>query len=444
MARLVTEKERNLILNSDILKDYPKFKEFLENTPTLDDSEIGILDEDMRNFFIGGIFNAVKGKAPKEWEVDKSKTLENDEEEPKNCQICNHPIKNLYYIKNKMNGKYMVVGSICVNHFGILDKNELDKLLKERAIIKRREEINKAINNIEKTFRELELFIEKSPIIIKNKIIKQFMFLKNEASSLHKKYIESDLENHEKNEIINKIKEILSKIKVEEDNINEYIDKNKNNKFVATKNIFKSIDYDDKSRIDLEEEGFISDKNIFRIKDSEFIKSLIDDFNNYLMDYNMKIIGIYESSRDIYYQIDIGNRGFTIVDYKYKDFAFNYGSLLFGEQALEDINVDNIFKNSIIRSDETIKTIIESIEQIIEKRSFQLNDVNKQFDEIIIKNCKNDRYIIIKLSETIEKFKDLALDTSKKLEREVISYILSHKDTKSESEMSRHKRITNL
>ena len=49
------------------------------------------------------------------------------------------------------------------------------------------------------------------------------MFLKNEASSLHKKYIESDLENHEKNEIINKIKEILSKIKVEEDNINEYI-----------------------------------------------------------------------------------------------------------------------------------------------------------------------------------------------------------------------------
>ena len=198
------------------------------------------------------------------------------------------------------------------------------------------------------------------------------------------------------------------------------------------------------SRIDLEEEGFISDKNIFRIKDSEFIKSLIDDFNNYLMDYNMKIIGIYESSRDIYYQIDIGNRGFTIVDYKYKDFAFNYGSLLFGERALEDINVNNIFKNSIIRSDETIKTIIESIEQIIEKRSFQLNDVNKQFDEIIIKNCKNDRYIIIKLSETIEKFKDLALDTSKKLEREVISYILSHKDTKSESEMSRHKRITNL
>ena len=444
MARLVTEKEKNLILNSDILKDYPKFKVFLENTPTLDDSEIDTLDKDMRNFFTGGIFNAVKGKAPKEWEVDKSKTVESNEEEIKNCQICNHPIKNLYYIKNKINEKYMVVGSICVNYFGILDKSELDKLLKERAIIKRREEINKSINNIEKSFQELELFIEKSPIIIKNKIIKQFMFLKNEAFNLHKKYIESNLENHEKNEIINKIKEILSQIKVEENNISEYIDKNKDNKFVATRNIFRSIDSNDKFRNDLEEDGFISDKNIFRIRDTKFIKSIIDDFNNYLIDYNMKIIGTYESSRDIYYQIDIGNRGFTIVDYKYKDFAFNYGSLLFGEQALEDISVNNIFKNSIIRSDETIKTIIESIEEIIEKRSFQLDDVNKQFDEIIIKNCKNNRYIIIKLSETIEKFKDLALNTSKKLEREVIGYILSHKDTKSENEINRHKRITNL
>ena len=209
--------------------------------------------------------------------------------------------------------------------------------------------------------------------------------------------------------------------------------------------IKESIKLDfDYSEYDLEEDGFISDKNIFRIRDTKFIKSIIDDFNNYLIDYNMKIIGTYESSRDIYYQIDIGNRGFTIVDYKYKDFAFNYGSLLFGEQALEDISVNNIFKNSIIRSDETIKTIIESIEEIIEKRSFQLDDVNKQFDEIIIKNCKNNRYIIIKLSETIEKFKDLALNTSKKLEREVIGYILSHKDTKSENEINRHKRITNL
>lgn len=446
MSKLVTLSQRNLLLKSDILKDYPELRTFLETTPDKDSSEIYTLDKEVQNLFKSGIFNAISNKAPQEWEVDKDKTLESGKElkHTTNCEICNTKIKNICYIKNKMNNNRLIVGSTCVTYFGILDKKELDKILKEREIIKRREEINKSINSIEKTFQELDLFIEKSPIVIKNKVIKQFVSLKNEAFNLYKKYIESNLEKNEKNEIINKIKEILPKIKVEKNHISEYIDNNKNNKFVVTKNIFKSIDFNDKYRTDLEEEGFISDKNIFRIRDAKFIKSVIDDFNNYLIDYNMKIIGIYELSRDIYYQIDIGNRGFTIVDYKYKDFAFNYGSLLFGEQALDDISVHNIFKNSIIRSEETIKTIIESIEQIIEKRSFELDDVNKQFDEIIIKNCNNDRYIIIKLSETIEKFKELALDTSKKLEKDVIKYILSHKDTKNKNEINIHRRITNF
>ncbi len=242
MTRLVIEKEKNLILNSDIIKDYPKFKAFLKNTPTMDSSEIHDLDDEMRNFFEGGIFQAVSSRAPKEWEVDKTKTLEVDkvEDEVKNCQICNHPIKKLCYIKNKINKKQLIVGSTCVTQFGILDKNELDKILKEREIIKRREEINKSINNIEKILRELELFIEKSPIIVKNTVINKFMSLKDEAIKLHKKYIDFNLDSFEKDKIINKIKENLSKIKDEKNNINEYIETNKNNKFVVTKNIFKS------------------------------------------------------------------------------------------------------------------------------------------------------------------------------------------------------------
>lgn len=444
MARLVIEREKNLILKSDILNDYPKFKEFLENTPVLDESEIHILDEEMRNFFEGGIFDAVISRAPKEWEVDKAKTLELEDKDIKNCQICNHPIKNLFYIINKINKKYMIVGSTCVTKFGILDKNELDKLLKERETIKRREEINKSINNIEKTFRELELFIEKSPIIIKNKVINKFISLKEEAFSLYEKYINFNLETHEKNDITSKIKEILIKIKDEKNKINEYIDTNKNAKFIVTKDIFKSIDYNDECRNNLQEEGFVSYKNIFRIKDIKFIKSLINDFNKYLINQNMKIIGAYESSREVYYQIDIGNTGFAIVDYKYKDFAFNYGSLVFGEEALDDISVDKIFKNSKIRSEKAITTVIDTIADIVENRDFELDDVNRQFDEIIIKNCKNNRYIILSLKETIEKFKGLLLTTSKKVEREVISYILSCKNTKGKNEMKSYRRKTNI
>ncbi len=171
---------------------------------------------------------------------------------------------------------------------------------------------------------------------------------------------------------------------------------------------------------------------------------MIDDFNMHLIHHNMKIIGAEEFQRNIYYKIDIGNKGFAIVDYKYNDFALSYGSLAFGEEALEDISIDNIFKNSKIRSEKTITTIIDSIGNIIAKRNFDLEDVNTQFNELIIRNCKNDRYIILNLKETIEKFKELAILNSKKLDREVVNYVLSCKNTKGKNEMDSYRRKTNI
>ncbi|RDY22926.1 hypothetical protein CHF27_010940 [Romboutsia maritimum] len=446
MSKLVTLSQRNLLLKSDILKDYPKLKSFLETTPDMDSSELHTLDKEVRNLFNSKIFNAISNKAPQEWEVDKDRTLESAKE-LKNitrCQICNTKIKNICYIKNKINNNRLIVGSTCVTYFGILDKKELEKILSEREIIRRRAEINKSINNIEKTFQELDLFIEKSPIIIKNKVINKFVVLKSEAVDLHTKYIDSNLDSNEKIKIINRIKDILPKIRVEKNKIIEYIDKNKVNKFIVTKGIYRSVGYDDRCIPDLEEDGFVSERNIFRVKDIKFIKSIIGDFNKHLIDHNMKIIRAYEYARDIYYQIDMGNKRYAIVDYKYSDFAFNYGSLVFGEEPLEEISLDKVFRNSKIRSEVTINTILNSIEDIIIKKEFELEDVNKEFNEIIIKNCKNDRYIILNFSETIDIFKELAISSNKKLHKDVIDYILSCKNTKSYYEMDSYRRQTSI
>lgn len=446
MSKLVTLSQRNLLLKSDILKDYPKLKSFLETTPDIDSSELHTLDNEVRNLFNSRIFNAISNKAPQEWEVDKDRTLESAKE-LKNitrCQICNTKIKNICYIKNKINNNRLIVGSTCVTYFGILDKRELDKILSERETIRRRAEINKSINNIEKTFQELDLFIEKSPIIIKNKVISKFTALKSEAVNLHTRYIDFNLDSYEKKNVIDRIKEILPNIRAEKSKIIEYIDKNKEDKFVVTKGMYRSVGYDDRCIPDLEEDGFVSERNIFRVKDIKFIKSIIGDFNKHLIDHNMKIIRAYEYARDIYYQIDMGNKRYAIVDYKYSDFAFNYGSLVFGEEPLEEISLDKVFRNSKIRSEVTINTILNSIEDIIIKKEFELEDVNKEFNEIIIKNCKNNRYIILNFSETIDIFKELAIYSNKKLHKDVIDYILGCKNTKSYYEMDSYRRQTSI
>ena len=44
-------KEINLLLNSNIIKDYPKLQKFINETPRLDDKNLDILDEETIQFF---------------------------------------------------------------------------------------------------------------------------------------------------------------------------------------------------------------------------------------------------------------------------------------------------------------------------------------------------------------------------------------------------------
>ncbi|HBF2451793.1 TPA: hypothetical protein KRG96_003435 [Clostridioides difficile] len=444
LSKLSTLTEKNLIMNSSIIDDYPVLKKFYEVTPNLDESKLDTLDDETKNLFTSGFFEVIKNKAPNEWEIDFSKTNKIDSsDENSYCELCNKKIKNLCYIKNKINNKRLRVGSTCVTHFGIIDKKTLDEVIKQRNELKRRAELNKLINNVEKTLNNCDLFIEKSPIVIKNSKLEDFINIKKEAFNLKNKFISSNLESREKKEIVDKLNDRILGLEKGKVLLNRYIELNKNNKFILTKNILSSLDSNDfKGRESLLKDGFVSEKNIFKINDIEFIRSISNDFNKYLRKYNMEIIDTVNRNGIMFYQIDIYRKNLVIVDYKYNDFALNYGSLLFSKEPLENISIESVFKSSRIINNITIKSIIDSIEGILYNTNFEIEDIFYDFNEIVIKNNKNNKYIILDFKYTIENFKYLLIseENQKQNLKKLIDFIKKSKNIKNKSEIYEYKK----
>ncbi|MBY1995771.1 hypothetical protein KWT84_19115, partial [Clostridioides difficile] len=67
LSKLSTLTEKNLIMNSSIIDDYPVLKKFYEVTPNLDESKLDTLDDETKNLFTSGFFEVIKNKAPNEW-----------------------------------------------------------------------------------------------------------------------------------------------------------------------------------------------------------------------------------------------------------------------------------------------------------------------------------------------------------------------------------------
>lgn len=70
MGLLVLKKEINLLKDSEIIKDYPLLKDFIENTPNMTDKDLPNLNEDIQLFF-RDIYPKVINEARSEWEVEK-------------------------------------------------------------------------------------------------------------------------------------------------------------------------------------------------------------------------------------------------------------------------------------------------------------------------------------------------------------------------------------
>jgi|BioPla2DNA2_1021312.scaffolds.fasta_scaffold11179_1 hypothetical protein len=164
MGLLVLKKEINLLKDSEIIKDYPLLKDFIENTPNMTDKDLPNLNEDIQLFF-RDIYPKVINEARSEWEVEKG-SIDYVEGDKFSCELCGkRPINNICTIENKFTKKRLRIGTDCADG---MDKNvNLKEVLAEKKKIKHIEKINTIFSGIERIINNWNEFIENQDLYIK-------------------------------------------------------------------------------------------------------------------------------------------------------------------------------------------------------------------------------------------------------------------------------------
>ncbi len=426
---LVKFKERNLLINSTVIEDYPHLKEFIENTPTMKKCQLDTLHPEMQVFF-DNMFSKVLKQAAEEWSGDNQHPIDLlDDDNRIRCQLCNHKIKYVCYIVNKLNANRLEVGRECVKHFGLISDIPIEELFKEMARIKKIEEFNLLVPGIEKVIGTWDGKLDRYPILIPKKMKSPYLALGRRVKELFQEFVgEHEITEDKKEEIFCEIYEILKKQEALLNNIEKYVAEEKNQKYVPTremvnwlkrkriKDAYTALDW-------LEEDGKVAWRTIFRIEEPNFMKSVIKDLNEHFTRIGLKVE-----------KVDTNLNGYILVSSKkpkiklfckHRKLMLDYGGLLFDQDIDKKLTLENVVQISTIYKEEsTIDAFIDTISVLTNKFDIEFKENFYDFDEVVVYDKKANNFIIVKhLLSFIDNFKGLPFEVGNETVEDLVKYI---------------------
>lgn len=170
----LTLDEINLLLNSEEPKNKKLYGNLydilyeLKPTKALTDEQVKCFD----NIAMSALTYNKKSLIDtviQEWYAER--VTEEDPNKKVKCGLCNTPNKYLYYIRNRLNGKVLNVGSSCITKFPGIEgyteqKLQLSNIMKNQRIINRRNEFHLHFPNIDTIILECEKYNDSLPIAI--------------------------------------------------------------------------------------------------------------------------------------------------------------------------------------------------------------------------------------------------------------------------------------
>lgn len=432
IGKLVIYRDRQLICNSSIIEDYPMLIEFFKNTPDMDERELHMLSKDIQLFF-KNIFSKVKVDATSEWDIDYSHPIDIlDDKNKIRCELCNHKIKNVCYIINKITGRKLRVGTECVKYFG-MDRNiSIEKLLEERLKTKRLETLNKNFPGIQSKISKWNLFIDMQPIFIKNQVKNKYIQLGEKALELFNNFCEKNLNKEKRKLIIENLRSIFMEQQHELESINRYVFENKDNKFIPKKEIVQLLKRNNEVQTLkwLEEDGIIKGRTMFRITAEQFVKSLIPDFNYYLKRIKCSIENSELRKGKMGYIINYNKNNSIKLFIPYSEFCIQYGGLITNESIDTALTFEEILKMGSIYGEESIENVIGIFELALDKYNIVFDYIYYEFDDVIVYEKRTKRYFLTNLSNLLEKFKFLAFKLGNTNKKELYDFIMSQASMK--------------
>lgn len=423
--RLLMMKEHNLLLQSEVIKQYPEILKVLEENDVISDELVICLPDKHRNFF-DNILKQVLKQAIAEWKGDKrypSEDVGEDKENWTRCSLDNQPNRYIFYIFNQLNGKSLNVGSDCIHHFfdGKLDGKSVMQLKNEATRIKRLNDLNEKIPGLEKIINNWKTIIDNSPIIITKHIETPYIDLGNKAFNLLNEYLSG---KDQYTDFEEEFRKILTQREPIIREIETYIKGNLNKKFIPTREILLWLKNKGEGKVieTLKKDGIINWGTSHRIEEPGFMNSILPDLNN-----GLENIGFFASEVDTKrngYIIRPKKKHQIILFSKHKDLIFNFGWIVFNEEPIEKLTVESILKYCNLYNEEAIYAVIRELENLTYKGEIKIKVelTDFEYNEIFIETTSGN-YVLLNLKETVERFKGVVVDITKFSLKDMVNHV---------------------
>lgn len=421
MPKIVNLEQRQLLVFSEVIKDYPFLEKTLSENETIDESDLKNHDENERNFLKTFLPNIIK-QATDEWKgnkdcIDKGVVSEK-------CSLCHTPNRYIYHIINQENGNTMNVGSDCIQKFdfnfslskGTTLKQHVDRQKRERYRLQKLSKINEKYPNIVNTLSEWKRLVSDCLIILPLAIEEPYLQYINEIQYLIDEYKDGSMGN----EVFAKIDRLINIIQEKNVDIDAYVTNNIDNMFVPTRRIKYWLLENKKDNIVayLKKTGRIDKVAIKEIHESDFINGIIPLINK-----GLKEKGFIIEKADFEKGMFLLKHGSMVFHCLFRDFLAYISGFAFNE---EDVifTKDSLLDLCHIYEKDSIDTLLDEISKLFKGTTIGIgyNDFASDDVVVFIRNKAEHDFAVLKMSVFLKAYKKYVLyDTKPDLEKGIKS-----------------------
>ncbi|OMP67044.1 hypothetical protein [Domibacillus epiphyticus] len=397
---LVTEKQRNLILNSEAAKtSFENLYAFL-----IEHQEIKY--EDLQKYSelnnLSSYYDELINACRSEWEIAKiqpSKDLgENFREYKRICSLCGYKyLKIENRIQNKINKKTLVIGTECVKEFGESINAMVMLAQRDSKRATNRYVLENEIPGIRKFVESSSKFVDTLDLIIPIHLEQKWRKISEEINKAYNNYID------EKNKNISILMEYWKKKELIIQDIEKFINDNRNKKNIADRTILEWLLSNNKHseiRMIRENLGIINWAIAHRIYEPNLMESLLRELYKHFIEMGIEISTFNPKQRLVNLKFSKKNR-FLTASIIYEELILNHGGFIF-EESIED-TFEDIYDNCDVVERDSQNKLIDLIRKT--KSNYKLLKKYRADNEILF--IKENEYFLVNFKKLIHDLKKL-------------------------------------